>query len=169
MMKAFLAYVARRVALVATVLAIGLLGWPGDVGAQSMIQVGNIDQSGARRIRIQPKEQTDAVEEQPAAEADVRRLQLGGGGFGKKVAARSDVVSAPQAAEPVIDVDKLAAQIRTEAAKTEMAEKRDPNTVPEVSDSVSIPPAEALIAEFAAPERTRTPFEISYEALATAQ
>ncbi|MDV7142800.1 hypothetical protein R3X27_08900 [Tropicimonas sp. TH_r6] len=52
MIQQFLKHVALRVALVLTCLGIGLLGWPGDVGAQNFVKVGSEDGSGARRVRV---------------------------------------------------------------------------------------------------------------------
>lgn len=67
-MIAFLKYVARRLALVLICLAIGILGWPGDVGAQNFVKVGEGGDSGMRRIRVTPgTSMPGAQSERPAA------------------------------------------------------------------------------------------------------
>lgn len=153
-MVKYLKYVLRRIALVLFALGVGLVGWPGDVGAQSLLQFGEIDSTGARRIRIEPKApaEPEATEEgQGGILGLLKRFGGDGEAQGPEAEAMATTAGAPDA-ESSADAPVLTSLQELERAA---------DTAP--------PASEMLVAEFGAKPPSRTPYEVSHAALAAAR
>ena len=146
-MVGYLKYVLRRTLLVLGALAVGLLGWPGDVGAQSLLNAGSIESSGARRIRVEPRAPVAAAAEAGSESSGsmTRGLRALWGIFG-------------------------AGTQETEAAEAESASGAAGMLAAATEAQAETPaPGAALFAEFGAKPPARTPYEASRAALAAAR